>query len=133
MPQMNFFNARLVKEDGAYFVRFSEMKVRLPDEKQALLSAANTPEQDITLGVRPNHIVLSEGENTIRAMVDVCEMMGSEVHLHINTGGKDIIIIVPIVDSNGNHIGSFTAGEPINFTFSGNVCHIFDQDGNNLA
>ncbi len=64
--------------------------------------------------------------------VDVSEMMGSEVHLHANANGKDVVIIVPTVDLSGNHKDTFSYGAKINFTFSGNVCHVFGSDGKNL-
>ncbi|MBR5260840.1 MAG: TOBE domain-containing protein, partial [Oscillospiraceae bacterium] len=88
--------------------------------------------QEITLGVRPNHIILNDGTNAVEATVDVSEMMGSEVHLHVNANGKDVVIIVPTMDISGEQNELFGYGRKINFTFGGNVCHVFDKDGNNL-
>ena len=59
-------------------------------------------------------------------------MMGSEVHLHANANGKDVVIIVPTMDISGSHNELFGYGRKINFTFGGNVCHVFDSEGNNL-
>ncbi len=129
-PQMNFFDAKLVKDGSKYTVEVSGLKVELSDAKQKALAAKNVPSQDITLGVRPSHVALAD--NGISATVDVSEMMGSEVHLHANANGKDVVIIVPTVDLSGNHKETFGYGAKINFTFSGNVCHVFDKDGKNL-
>ena len=143
-PQMNFFDAKLLKEDGKYSVSVGKdgskysvelgaMKVALSDAKQKALAAKNVSSQDITLGVRPSHVVLSsDAANSIEATVDVSEMMGSEVHLHANANGKDVVIIVPTVDLSGNHMETFAYGAKIRFTFSGNVCHVFDKGGKNL-
>ena len=132
-PQMNFFDAKLVKDGSKYSVELGAMKVALSDAKQKALAAKNVSSQDITLGVRPSHVVLSsDAANSIEATVDVSEMMGSEVHLHANANGKDVVIIVPTVDLSGNHKETFGYGAKINFTFSGNVCHVFDKDGKNL-
>ncbi len=131
-PQMNFFDAKLVKDGSAYSVEVSGLKVELSEAKQKALAAKNVAAQDITLGVRPSHVVLSDGGNSIEATVDVSEMMGSEVHLHANANGKDVVIIVPTVDLSGNHKDTFGYGAKIHFTFSGNVCHVFDKDGKNL-
>ena len=61
-PQMNFFNdAKLVKANGKYAVEVGGMTVELSEEKQAKLAANNVAEQDIVLGVRPEHITLGEG------------------------------------------------------------------------
>ena len=133
MPQMNFFNAGLVSEGGKYFVTVGGCKVALSDEKQAKLAAKKTADQEITLGVRPSHMVLAkEAGNTLSATVEVSELMGSEVHFHANAEGKDVVIIVPTMDASGERIPSFRAGDKLELTFSGNVCHMFDQEGRNL-
>ena len=132
-PQMNFFDAKLVKDGSKYSVELGAMKVALSDAKQKALAAKNVSSQDITLGVRPSHVVLSsDAANSIEATVDVSEMMGSEVHLHANANGKDVVIIVPTVDLSGNHMETVAYGAKIRFTFSGNVCHVFDKGGKNL-
>ena len=129
VPQMNFFDAKLTKKDGKYSVTVGDMTVELSEEKQKNLAAKNVADQDITLGVRPNHIVLGDAAKCIKAKVDVSEMMGSEVHLHANANGKDVVIIVPTMDLDNAQFGY---GSEIHFTFGGNVCHVFDQDGKNL-
>ena len=129
VPQMNFFDAKLVKANGKYAVSVGDMTVELSEEKQKNLAAKNVAEQDITLGVRPNHIVLGDAAKCIKAKVDVSEMMGSEVHLHANANGKDVVIIVPTMDLDNAQFGY---GAEIHFTFGGNVCHVFDLDGKNL-
>ncbi|MCI8303431.1 MAG: TOBE domain-containing protein, partial [Lawsonibacter sp.] len=133
MPQMNFFNAKLVNEGGKYAVSVGGCKVVLSEEKQKNLAAHNVAAQDITLGVRPSHMVLSKDPaNTLSATIDVSELMGSEVHFHANADGKDVVVIVPTMDANGERIDSFHSGDKLNLTFSGNVCHVFAKDGKNL-
>ena len=67
----------------------------------------------------------------IKGTVDVSELMGSSVHLHINALGKDGVIIVPTLDLKGNK--TFAMGSPIEFTFSGDVAHVFAKEsGKNL-
>lgn len=132
-PQMNFFDAKLEKDGGKYVVTAGSCKVELSPEKQAALNAKNVPPQAITLGVRPSHMILSDSaENTLTATVDVSEMMGSEVHFHASVLGRDVVVIVPTMDLNGSHAKSFSAGDQLNLTFNGNVCHVFDRDGKNL-
>ena len=65
-------------------------------------------------------------------MVDVSEMMSSEVHFHASVLRRDVAEIVPSMDLNGSHAKSCSAGNQLNLTFSGNVCHVFDKNGNNL-
>ncbi len=134
MPQMNFFNAKLVRNGSKYSVSVGgSCIVELSAEKQKALAAKNVNSQSITLGVRPSHMVLAkQSGNTLTAAVEVSEMMGSEVHFHANAEGKDVVVIVPTMNAEGEHIDSFRAGDKLNLTFSGNVCHLFDSEGKNL-
>ena len=120
-PQMNYFDAKLVKENGKYAVISDGYKVVLSDEKQERLAAKNVAEQDVILGVRPDHIVLGDGG--IKGKVEVSELMGPSCHLHLDVYGKDVIAIIP------------TEGKPVDYinkevglTFNGNVCHVFSKD-----
>jgi multiple sugar transport system ATP-binding protein len=131
-PQMNFFDAKLLRRGDAYAVSMGSITVELSQEKQEKLRAKGVQEQDITLGVRPDHILLNDGSNAMEAIVDVSEMMGSEVHLHVRAGGQDVVIIVPTMDLSGNHKETFGYGAKLHFTFGGNVCHVFDRQGRNL-
>ncbi len=133
MPQMNLFNAKLLKDGSRYTVSVGGCKIELSEEKQENLAANHVAAQEITLGVRPSHMVLAkEAGNTLAATVEVSEMMGSEVHFHASAEGRDVVVIVPTMDANGNHIETFRAGDTLNLTFNGNVCHIFNNDGRNL-
>ena len=134
MPQMNFFDAELVKQGDKYAVVLNGVTVELSEEKSANLAARDVQPQPITLGVRPEHIaLLGEGEHTIHGTVDVSEMMGSEIHLHVNVQGKDVIIIVQTMSMEGRYQGGFEAGSTVAFTFGGNVAHVFDAEtGKNL-
>ena len=78
--------------------------------------------QDVTLGVRPEHTTL--GDTGIVAKVDVSEMMGSSVHLHVTAEGRDVIIIVPTLEMKGN----YGIGDTVHFSFEGNVAHVFSKE-----
>ena len=127
VPQMNFFDARLSRRDGKYTVTVGSVTVELSPEKQQRLAAHNVAEQDVTLGVRPDHIMLCA--DGVKGTVDVSEMMGSSVHLHVTAEGKDVIVIVP---TNGA-AAHFPMGSEVNMIFGGNVAHVFDKTtGKNL-
>ena len=121
-PQMNLFDARLVKNNGKYAVSIDGVTVELSDEKQQRLSAKDVPEQDVVLGVRPDHIMLCA--DGVKGKVDVSELMGSSVHLHITAGDKDVVVIVP---TNGN-AAHFPMGSEVNMIFGGNVAHVFSKE-----
>lgn len=134
MPRMNIFNAELVKEGGRYAVKVGEVCVTLSDEKQAKLAAKNIAPQQITLGVRPEHISLAKsGEPALHGTVDVSEMMGSAVHLHVNAMGVDAIIIVQTMGLDAATMANFATGKQLAFTFNGSVAHVFSKEtGKNL-
>ena len=122
-PQMNFFDAKLVKNgDGKYAVSIDGINVELSEEKQQRLAAKDVAEQDVVLGVRPDHIMLCA--DGVKGKVDVSEMMGSSVHLHVTAEGKDVIVIVP---TNGA-AAHFPAGSEVNMIFGGNVAHVFSKE-----
>ncbi|MBR4454695.1 MAG: sn-glycerol-3-phosphate ABC transporter ATP-binding protein UgpC [Solobacterium sp.] len=133
VPQMNFYDGKLLRSaDGKYSVQVENAVIELAPEKQKNLAAHNVSAQDVTVGVRPDHISLKEVPGKmIRGTVDVSELMGSSVHLHINACNKDGVIIVPTLELKGNK--TFTMGSPIDFTFGGNVVNVFAKDsGKNL-
>ena len=126
-PQMNMFeNAKLVKADGKYAVQLDNQTVVLSDEKQAKLAANNIAEQDVVLGVRPEHIELTAGG--IEGKVDVSEMMGSTVHLHVTSMGRDVVLVVSTMNMTGAEVAALSSGSTVHFSFPGQVCHIFSKE-----
>ena len=114
MPVMNFFDAELKREGNKFFVELGGLKVELDEEKEARLLKNDVQSQSVTLGVRPEHTNIAD--KGVAAKVDVAEMMGSSVHLHLSAEGKDVIVIVPTID------------DTVHFNFSGNVAHVFSKE-----
>jgi multiple sugar transport system ATP-binding protein len=125
-PQMNFFDASLVKVDGKYAVKLGEHVVALSEDKQARLAANEVAEQEVTLGLRPEHLALSD--EGVPATVELFEMMGASVHLHVNTLGRDVVLVVNTMNMTGAEIAALSMGAKINFNFLGNVCHVFSKE-----
>lgn len=132
MPQMNMFDAKLVEQSGKYSVELDGVSIALSEEKQAALAKNNVKSQEITLGIRPEHITLAKaGKDAITGKVDVSEMMGSAIHLHVNACGRDTIIIVQTMDLKGGE--DLSIGSEISFIFGGNAVHVFNKEnGENL-
>ena len=127
-PQMNFFDAELIKVDGKYAVKLDKLVVELSEDKQARLAANGVEEQTVTLGVRPEHIHLDK--EGIPATIDVNEMMGSSIHLHVNTMGRDIILVISTMEMTGADIAALSMGASTGFAFPGSVCHVFSKETN---
>ena len=125
-PQMNFFNdAKLLKQNGKYAVEVGGLVVELSEDKQEKLAKNNVQPQDIVLGVRPEHITLDKG---LSGKVEVSEMMGSSVHLHVGSLGQDVVMVVSTMNMTGAEVAALANGSPINYTFAGHVCHVFNKE-----
>ena len=133
MPQMNFFDAKLEKTGDGYVVKCQDATVTPSAKIVAALKAKNVPSKDIILGIRPEHVSFADAPSatTISGTVDVSEMMGSEVHLHVNAKGKDVVLRIPTTDLPEEHRGGFRYGAEINFTFRSDLIHLFDPETNN--
>ena len=131
VPQMNFYDARLVREsDGTYAVLMDQIRIVPSQEKQDRLRKAGAKPQTITLGVRPEHIMLLENEKEgLHGTVEVTEMMGSAIHLHIDAYGQDCIIVAQTSGIEGARYVPTESGKPISFIFGGNVVHLFSKEG----
>ena len=126
-PQMNLFeNAKLVKENGKYVVKLDNQSIVLSDDKQAKLASNNVAEQDVVLGVRPEHISLEPAG--IEGKVDVSELMGSSVHLHVTSMGRDVVMVVSTMNMTGAEVAALSNGSTVHYSFPGHVCHLFSKD-----
>ncbi len=125
-PQMNFFDANLIKKDGKYAVELGGMIVELSDDKQENLLANGVEEQEITLGVRPEHISLAD--NGIEAKIDVHELMGSSIHLHVSALDQDVVMVISTMNMTGEEVAALSAGTMVKYTFPGNCCHVFSKE-----
>ena len=130
MPQMNFFEGQLVAEDGKYSVKVMDAVLELSPEIQAQLKAKNVPSKAVTLGIRPEHVsfVPEAGAHCLTGTVDVSEMMGSEIHLHVNAGGRDVVLRVPTTELANEHKSGFAYGSQVHFTFRSDLIHLFDPE-----
>ena len=122
MPEMNFFDAQLKREGDKYYVGLAGYRVELGAEKEARLLKNDVQNQDVILGVRPEHTKVAE--KGIAAKIEVAEMMGSTVQLHVNAGERDVIIIVPTIETKVN----YDIGDTICFSFDGKVIHVFNRE-----
>lgn len=120
-PQMNYFDGTLNVEDGKYSVTVGDLTVELSEEKQERLKKNNVQAQKVTVGVRPDHLHISE--NGIPAHVDVAELMGTSFHLHLSAFGKDVIAIIP---NDGNFTSYFDKN--LALSFGGQNVHVFSKE-----
>ena len=128
-PQMNFFDAQLIREGERYWVELSGARVELSREKCRRLLEGDVPSQEVSLGVRPEHMMLTDSDNAVFASVDVSEMMGSSIHIHVDACGRDVVIVVPVSEEEAEEKQNvLDMGMPVRFIFRGSAAHLFDKE-----
>ena len=128
-PKMNTFRTRLSYENGTHYVAPFGAKIAVDGKKAEMLKERNIGGGDIVLGVRPEHIKLTNKNNpaAIPCKIEVNEMMGSELHLHVVTASGDKLIVrVPTVTLEDTVRGALVYGATVYVTFEGKVMHFFD-------
>ena len=133
-PKMNMIKTQLVKNGDEYFVTPFGAKIPVDGEKKAMLAQNGVGSSDIVLGVRPEHITLADApsEKSIPCTLEVKEMMGSELHLHVFTeDGTRLIVRVPTINLTNEVRNSLVSGAKLNVTFTGKVMHFFDPETKN--
>ena len=135
VPQMNFFDAQLVRSGNGFTVKTEDMNVALAPEtcSQLALNWDGGDVKEITAGVRPEQILLADKgeEGALQGTVEVTELMGSTEHVHVTAPDGQFVLIIPVVDLEA--MGALKAGDPIWFKFEKNATHLFDKvSGKNL-
>lgn len=89
-PPINLMEGRIIKKERKYYFDEGKFQVKLVEEMYKVMAAYEGKE--VTLGVRAENIYdklfVSEAspENTVRAVCEVVEPVGSEVYLYLNSG-----------------------------------------------
>lgn len=127
-PVMNFFEAcQLILKEEVYYVEIQGIQFRLNEFQQKALKCAGQRPCSIIVGVRPQHISIGSGE--LSAVIEVSEMLGTEINLHIRCAQTEVVAVIPMVDLNLD----VSAGQTIHFTVQPGLMHLFDKEiGYNL-
>ena len=128
MPVMNFFEgSKLELKDGKYYANIKGVLFELSDFQQKALKQNNQKPCDIVAGIRPQYVQVGKGD--LQGSVEVSEMLGSEVDLHVNCGGDDVVMVLQTMDLEED----VSIGAKINFTVQPRLIQLFDKEtGNNL-
>ena len=124
---MNFFDAKLVKEDDGVYVVLGADRLKLPEGKASKEALNNYFGKEVVLGIRPEHIheeesfIANQPDGVVSAYVDVTEMMGAETYLYLQVNDTKSIARV-------NARSNATIGDTIKVAFDLNKIHLFDKD-----
>jgi multiple sugar transport system ATP-binding protein len=131
-PPMNFFQGTLVQKGNALFFQEQSphsaaapagLALRLEDSLAARMR--DCPGRKVILGIRPEHIAdrLSvpdaPPEQTVEAVVEVVQPMGSETYLHLAGGAQPFVARLPATDC-------LHAGQRIVLAFAMRHAQLFD-------
>ena len=128
-PQMNFFDATLVREaDGVYAV-FGNNKILVPNSKVAKFLDEDCIGKEVTMGIRPENMsdskafVEANPKSIMEVDVEVVEMLGSETYLYVKTSGKTDNVIARVDPRTTS-----ASGDKIRLGLETEHLHFFDKE-----
>ncbi|MBQ6950194.1 MAG: sn-glycerol-3-phosphate ABC transporter ATP-binding protein UgpC [Clostridia bacterium] len=129
-PKMNMIETELVRKGDQYFVMPFGTPIGVTGEKREELLKKNVQSCNIVLGVRPEHMVLADdSDDAIPCKLEVNEMMGSELHLHVYTEDETRLIVrIPTINLSMDQRKSLVFGKELKVTFESKVMHFFDKE-----
>ncbi len=136
-PQMNFIEAKLLKEGEDYFVEFGsedtktragvKYKIKLPVSKNKKNCLDAYVDKEIIMGIRPENVhneedlIAANKDGIIEADVEVTELMGAETYLYMNCEGQAI-------NARVSPTNTARPGDKITIAFETAKIHLFDKD-----
>jgi multiple sugar transport system ATP-binding protein len=124
-PAMNFFPAKLVKDDGNMIVDGGSFKLKVPDDRKAAYE--REVGRDIIFGIRPENIHNPEFAppgivaQPVECVVDVTELMGNEIFVYLKTGDNSFVARV-------DPRSRYQINEKVQLVFNMGNMHIFDRE-----
>ena len=135
-PKMNTFKCELLERNNKLYVSAFNALIEIGKEKAKLLKEKGAVGKEVILGVRPEHIVLSEKEKdgAIKTNIVVREMMGFEYHLHVLTeDGTKLIVRIPTLNLSEQEKEKLVQGQDLYITFEDKAMHFFNvEDERNI-
>ena len=123
-PAMNMLKGKVIATENSF------VRVALDLDPSLEVAVKATAEQGdaVTLGIRPEHIVLGEveGEATYKGQATHVELLGGDSFIHVR--GEDRAIVIR--DSMGRRAHS---GDDVIMSFPSAVCHLFNAEGTRIS
>ncbi|HBG76590.1 MAG TPA: sugar ABC transporter ATP-binding protein, partial [Clostridiales bacterium] len=126
-PQMNLIPATLVKEGNDVYATFDENRIKVPEGKVKKFKDPSYIGKEVVMGIRPEDLhdeeifLQSSTESTVKAYVDVVELMGSETYLYLNLAGLNVTARV-------DPRSTARQGDTIRIAMDSNHLHFFDKE-----
>ncbi len=123
MPQMNFIDATLMRSEAGYRLFVAGAELELTETHQSALKAGNVAPGKVKMGIRPEHLHISE--TGIPASADVAELNGGTLNLHSLVEGVDVVALIQLADDD---IHAPAPGAVIHLEPEPSRIHLFDPE-----
>ncbi len=136
-PQMNFIEAKFLKEGENYLVEFGsedtktragvKYKIQLPASKNKDNCLEAYAGKEVIMGIRPENVHNEEDlieihkDGIVEADVEVTELMGAETYLYMNCEGQSI-------NARVSPTNTARPGDKIKIAFETAKIHLFDKE-----
>lgn len=119
-PSMNFLQAKIVEEAGRKYVEVGAANRIL---LEASAGEVVKDGQEVILGIRPQDVILPDGEHeaNLHVSVDVIETLGWESHVHFKLNALPFLAVLE-----AQSVSSFSDDEQVGLYVSGESVHLFD-------
>lgn len=127
-PAMNFIDSKLIKKNRKVWVDGKGFMLRVPDNYSSLIESYVN--KDVLFGIRPEDVSLEQTppfneENTISAVVEMVEPLGTETVVHFNSPSPGNHAFTVLTGREGIRL---RRGENLKVTFDPNKMHFFEKD-----
>ncbi len=132
-PQMNIFPAELVRAGENYSLDVLGTKLELSRDMVRALKENDQGNESVQMGIRPEHIKIAHKDDSgaICAKIEVSEMLGNEMYVHINVFGHPAVLRVEVSDLEDYALK--TDSLELYFTIPEGKLHLFfKKDGKSL-
>ena len=116
-PAMNFFSGSVQQKEGFHFAH-PDFTIALSEFHTTL---DNYSDKSVVLGIRPEHISLTNKPTNFKAELEIIEPIGSEIYLHLKTKQARFVVRT-------SQLMEYTIGQDIYLACDPKNMHFFDTE-----
>jgi multiple sugar transport system ATP-binding protein len=115
-PQMNFFEGKVV--EGKVLDVYG-LKLELPERLKQAVKNKEKENSEVIVGVRPEDVFISEGEEGLNTVVEFTELLGSDLNVYFKIQGKQYVLRT-------QHTSNLKMDDEVKVVFDKEKIHLFD-------
>jgi len=128
-PMMNFFPSKVISKEGKLYIDAESFQLLIPEKRVGAYKGYEG--REVVFGIRPNDIYDRKYApdrvkgSYIKAVVEVMEPLGSEIHLHVTSGRHSFVAVVDVQTSARVH-------QEVELAADLNKMHLFEKEAPSL-